>query len=204
MYTNLIKLPIRLIQSIGLSVSLLMLVLLASMSTSAMAQTCSPNLSFTDVNTSFYTNNSSALTRTVSGYVSGSVKNGALVSLRLSYRPQVVLSANNINIFAGSYNSNSNSVRPTYTCSETTNSLVITVRNLHTRLEYSRTGVSSLGVGLLTIVVDKRGGPGRVSISYTHQVFTRTPDQYSKLFNGPLLTDAVPLSGGRLNVQNLR
>jgi len=196
-----VRLPFH--RSLRFSASLLVTATLLIMSTSAYAQTCSANLDFKDVSTSFYVNYSNSLSRTVGGSLSGSVRNGSLSRLSFTFRPQPVNSTNKINIFGGSYNSNSAAVRPIYTCSESASTLRITIMNAHTKVDYAGTGVTSLGLGTITILVDKRGGPGKLNIQYKHQTFSRPPDQHSKLFNGSLLTDASPLSGGRLTVQNL-
>ena len=190
----------------GLRFSMSLLLLAASLiaSTSAHAQTCSPNLDFRDVNTSLYANSSTSLSRTVGGSVSGSIRNGQLLKISFAFRPQSVNNTNKIQVFGGSYNANSKSVQPTYTCSEGTNSVQITIRNIHTRLDYLRTGVASIGLGNLTMSISKGNGAGTVNIQYTHQAFTRTPDANSVLFNGFLLTNAIPLSGGKLSITNFR
>jgi len=205
METALISQPVRLLfhRSLRFSTSLLVAATLLIMSTSAYAQTCSANLDFKDTSTTVYVNNSNSLSPTVNGVLSGSVRIGLLSKLSFTFRPHAVNSTNKINIFGGSYNSNSAAVRPIYTCSESASTLWITIKNAHTKVDYASTGVTSLGLGTITILVDKRGGPGKLNIQYKHQTFSRPPDQHSKLFNGSLLTDASPLSGGRLTVQNL-
>lgn len=184
--------------------SFLLLAVSLIISTTASAQTCSQNLDFRVANTSFFANNSSALSRTVGGSIGGSIRNGQLTRISFSFRPQSVNNTNKINVFGGSYNTNSNSVRPTYTCSEGATSVQITIRNVHTKLDYLSTGVSSIGLGNITFSFGKLNGAGTINFQYNHQTFTRPPDSNSILFNGFLLTNATPLSGGKLSITNLR
>jgi len=178
--------------------ALLLLITLSVLTSAALAQGTPPNMDFRDSPGARYRSGGTGVViqGTMSGHVTGMIRNGALTDFHISINPDVE-GPHRLRLLTINYRPGSNVSAPSARWYNLSNGKKLVISQAQAKEYFNGTNVYSIGYADVEITFEN-GGPGRLLVRYQHGVYSGRTNNQNLRVNGTIC-NAVPLAGFRLS-----